>query len=115
MEHNNGEQRARGRFGALRSQPACARSPPQHEEICRDEDFFGITFPDESHPASAFAKWYAGPAAAAGEAAVEVREVDARWPHSAKCWVGVRPPGLKLNIPPYYNSLIAVVLYELVS
>ena len=58
----------------------------QHEEICRDNDFFGITFPDSTHPATAFAKWFG--AADGGDAAAVVREVDARWPHSKSCWVG---------------------------
>eukprot|EP01047_Picozoa_sp_COSAG01_P072416 COSAG01_NODE_11508_length_1926_cov_0.942308_2_plen_70_part_00 len=56
------------------------------------QDWFGITFPDSMHPSSAFARWYAAAAqdqeADTGGAAVTVREVDARWPHSKSCWVG---------------------------
>ena len=61
----------------------------QHEEICRDNDWFGITFPDSLHPSGAFAKWFVAPGVAEPDTeavvveavvveAVVVREVDAR-------------------------------------
>ena len=60
----------------------------QHEEICRDNDWFGITFPDSMHPASSFAKWYSGNDEEEEDGTAVVREVDVRWPHSKSCWGG---------------------------
>ena len=51
----------------------------QHEEICRDEDFMGITFADKKTPSQMVHDWMAG---------MSVREVDVRWPNSASCWRG---------------------------
>ena len=53
----------------------------QHEEACRDEDFFGISLPDgKTHPSTLVFKWFTTSEQTIG--------IDVRWPNSKSCWIG---------------------------
>lgn len=58
----------------------CATGCLQHEEICRDEDFFGITLPDRATPAQMVWRWLT--------TRKQTIEVDVRWPNDRSCWKG---------------------------
>ena len=91
-------------LGILHSQPqngAGLTGCLQHEEICRDKDFMGITFPDKKTPSQAVHDWMATVRGGGGDSSSssskggagqreqgQVIEVDARWPHSTSCWTG---------------------------
>ena len=57
----------------------------QHEEICRDEDFMGITFPSKQTPSQLVQLWMTQDASMTQQ---QILAVDVRWPNSASCWVG---------------------------